>query len=133
MPVEAGIVITVTNPGAARAGVPSRSNEGHVDPTDDRAPVVTNELDNDDYPAFSMGRAAAALGVTPAFLRSLDAPGLVVPHRSEGGHRRYSRNQLRIVARVRELVDSGTAVDAACRIVGLEDQLAEARSRIPTK
>ncbi|ATQ29395.1 transcriptional regulator [Rhodococcus ruber Chol-4] len=103
-----------------------------MDPTDDRTPAVTNELDNDDYPAFSMGRAAAALGVTPAFLRSLDAPGLVVPHRSEGGHRRYSRNQLRIVARVRELVDSGTAVDAACRIVCLEDQLAEARSRIPS-
>nr|WP_240918432.1 helix-turn-helix domain-containing protein [Rhodococcus sp. 14C212] len=79
-----------------------------------------------------MGRAAASLGVTPAFLRSLDDTGLVVPQRSGGGHRRYSRNQLRLVARVRELVDSGTAVDAACRIVHLEDQLAEARSRIPS-
>jgi hypothetical protein len=36
---------------------------------------------------------------------------------------------LRLAARVRELVDQGTAVDAACRIVTLEDQLHEAQSR----
>jgi DNA-binding transcriptional MerR regulator len=86
-----------------------------------------NELDNDDYPAFSMGRAVDTLGVTAAFLRSLDDMGLVVAQRSAGGHRRYSRNQLRLVARVRELVSEGTAVEAACRIVWLEVQLADAR------
>lgn len=42
-------------------------------------------------------------------------------------HRRYSRYQLRIAARARELVDQGTSVEAACRIVILEDQLEEAR------
>jgi hypothetical protein len=31
-----------------------------------------------------------------------------------------------MAARVRELVNQGTAVDAACRIVTLEDQLHEA-------
>jgi hypothetical protein len=36
---------------------------------------------------------------------------------SEGGHRRYSRYQLRVAARARELVDGGTALDAACRII----------------
>ncbi|WP_373292675.1 MerR family transcriptional regulator [Streptomyces camponoticapitis] len=49
------------------------------------------------------------------------------PLRSEGGHRRYSRYQLKIAARVRELVDQGTPVEAACRIVILEDQLDEAQ------
>ncbi|MEC3981998.1 MerR family transcriptional regulator, partial [Amycolatopsis sp. H20-H5] len=43
--------------------------------------------------------------------------------RSAGGHRRYSRRQLRLAARVRELVDHGTGLDAACRIITLEDQL----------
>lgn len=42
------------------------------------------------------------------------------------GHRRYSRYQLRVAARARELVDQGTPVEAACRIVILEDQLEEA-------
>ena len=83
-------------------------------------------FDDDDYPAFTMGRAAEMLGTTPGFLRSLDEAKLITPQRSEGGHRRYSRYQLRIAARARELVDQGTALDAACRIIILEDQLAEA-------
>ncbi|MEV7965957.1 MerR family transcriptional regulator [Sphaerisporangium sp. NPDC088356] len=73
-----------------------------------------------------MGRAAEILGVTPAFLRSLDTARLITPQRSEGGHRRYSRYQLRLAARARELIDQGTALDSACRIIILEDQLAEA-------
>ncbi|MEV0660445.1 MerR family transcriptional regulator [Actinomadura luteofluorescens] len=74
-----------------------------------------------------MGRAAEMLGVTPAFLRSLDTARLIVPQRSSGGHRRYSRYQLRLAQRARDLVDEGTALEAACRIIILEDQLAEAQ------
>jgi len=83
-------------------------------------------LDDEDYPAYTMGRAAEMLGTTPGFLRSLDEAKLITPQRSEGGHRRYSRYQLRLAARARELVDGGTSLDAACRIIILEDQLAEA-------
>lgn len=85
-----------------------------------------DRFDDDDYPAYSMGAAAEMLGVTPAFLRALGVAKLIEPQRSGGGHRRYSRYQLRLAARARELVDQGTALDAACRIVILEDQLAEA-------
>ena len=52
---------------------------------------------------------------------------LITPLRSAGGHRRYSRYQLRIAARARELVDQGTPIEAACRIVIREDQLEEAQ------
>ncbi|GAA3017323.1 hypothetical protein GCM10017559_46460 [Streptosporangium longisporum] len=83
-------------------------------------------LDDEDYPAYSMGRAAEMLGVTPAFLRNLGAARLIEPQRSKGGHRRYSRYQLRLAARARELLDQGTPLEAACRIIILEDQLAEA-------
>ncbi|MEV0176818.1 helix-turn-helix domain-containing protein [Streptomyces sp. NPDC050803] len=86
----------------------------------DRAP-------DGDQPSYSMGRAAAVLGVTPAFLRAVGEAGLITPSRSEGGHRRYSRRQLSIAARARELVDQGTPIGAACRIIALEDELAEAR------
>ncbi|NKZ04295.1 MerR family transcriptional regulator [Actinomadura latina] len=75
-----------------------------------------------------MGRAAEMLDVTPAFLRSLDTARLIVPQRSSGGHRRYSRYQLRLAQRARDLVDQGTPLEAACRIIILEDQLAEAKS-----
>ncbi|MFG2259000.1 MerR family transcriptional regulator [Streptomyces mirabilis] len=86
-----------------------------------------SRLDDDDYPAYTMGRAAEMLGTTPAFLRALGEARLITPLRSEGGHRRYSRYQLKIAAGARELVDQGTPVEAACRIVILEDQLEEAR------
>lgn len=88
---------------------------------------ATDNLDDDDYPAFTMGRAAEMLSTTPAFLRALGENRLITPLRSEGGHRRYSRYQLRIAARARELVDQGTKIEDACRIVILEDQLGEAQ------
>ncbi len=36
------------------------------------------------------------IGATPGFLRSLDEAKLFVPQRSAGGHRRYTRYQLRL-------------------------------------
>jgi MerR family transcriptional regulator, heat shock protein HspR len=80
-----------------------------------------------DYPAFTMGAAAEAIGVTPAFLRAAEAAGLFEVHRSGGGHRRYSRDDLELADRARQLVDDGLRVDAAVRIVSLEDQLAAAQ------
>jgi DNA-binding transcriptional MerR regulator len=90
------------------------------------AETPTTNFDDEDYPAYTMGRAAEMLGTTAGFLRSLDEAKLITPQRSDGGHRRYSRYQLRLAARARELVDNGTALEAACRIIILEDQLAEA-------
>ncbi|MFK8907048.1 MerR family transcriptional regulator [Streptomyces sp. YS-3] len=91
------------------------------------ADVSISRLDDDDYPAYTMGRAAEILGTTQGFLRAIGEHHLITPLRSPGGHRRYTRHQLRIAARARELVDHGTPVEAACRIVILEDQLEEAR------
>ncbi|RPK61520.1 MerR family regulatory protein [Streptomyces sp. ADI96-02] len=92
-----------------------------------RSTRPADNLDDDDYPAYTMGRAAEMLGTTPAFLRTLGENRLITPLRSDGGHRRYSRYQLRIASRARELVDQGTKIEDACRIVILEDQLEEAQ------
>ena len=81
---------------------------------------------DEDYPAYTMGRAAEIVGTSQDFLRRLDEAKLFTPYRSAGGHRRYSRYQLRLAARAREMVDQGTALEAACRIIILEDQLEEA-------
>jgi DNA-binding transcriptional MerR regulator len=90
--------------------------------------TADDKFDDEDYPAYTMGSAAQILGTTPGFLRSLELSELLVPHRSQGGHRRYSRAQLRIAARARELVDHGALLSAACRIIELEDQLAQAHA-----
>ncbi len=87
-------------------------------------------LDDQDYPAYTTGQAAKMLGVQEAFLRSLDTADLVRPQRSEGGHRRYSRRQLTLVVRLREQLDEGHTLTAAARIIGLQDQLADAENTI---
>jgi len=81
---------------------------------------------DDDYPAYTMGRAAEITAASQDFLRRLDEAKLITPFRSGGGHRRYSRYQLRLAVRAREMVDQGIALEAACRIIILEDQLEEA-------
>jgi DNA-binding transcriptional MerR regulator len=91
---------------------------GHNDPTD--------RFEDEHYPAYTMGRAAEMIGATAGFLRAIEQARLFEATRSEGGHRRYSRYQLRLAARVRQIADQGTGIEAACRIVILEDQLAEA-------
>jgi len=89
--------------------------------------TAADKFNDEHYAAYTMGRAAEMLGTTPGFLRSLDEVKLLVPQRSPGGHRRYSRYQLRLAERVRAQMDAGTGLEAACRIVILEDQLEEAR------
>ena len=91
---------------------------------------MSTAFDDADFPAYTMGRAAGLIGVTPAFLRSLGSAGLIEPQRSLGGHRRYSRHQLQLAERVRQLLDQGILLAAACRIVTLEDRLAAAHRRI---
>jgi len=87
-------------------------------------------LDDGAFPGYAIGAAADALGVTPAFLRSAEAAGLFEAHRSAGGHRRYSREDLQRADRTRRLLDEGIRMDAAVRIVSLEFQLAAAQAMI---
>ncbi len=85
--------------------------------------MAADRLDDPDYPAYTTGRAAEALGVQQAFLRALDAAGAVIPQRSAGGHRRYTRRQLAFAQRIRELFDQGHSLASALRILGLQDDI----------
>lgn len=95
----------------------------------DRSPGG-RKLDDDDYPAYTIGRAADLLDVQPAFLRSLDSSGMLTPERSAGGQRRYNRSELGLAVRVRALLDQNMPLAAAIRIVALEEDLARAHRRI---
>ena len=98
-----------------------------ADAPDDGTPESLRRLDDPDYPALTMSQAAQLLGVQAAFLRSLDTSGVLQPYRSPGGHRRYSRHQLALAARMRGLLDDGHSLASAETIVGLQDELASAR------
>jgi DNA-binding transcriptional MerR regulator len=91
---------------------------------------LADNLDDSRFPAYTMSAAAALLGVQPGFLRGLGDAGLISPARSTGGHRRYSREDLEIAARAREIVDSGMNLAAACRIVRLEIEVTRTRAAL---
>ncbi|GAA4444138.1 MerR family transcriptional regulator [Actinokineospora soli] len=95
-----------------------------------RAPSAVGRLDDPDYAAYTIGQAADLLGVQHAFLRSLDAAGVLAPLRSAGGHRRYSRRQLETARRLRDELDLGHGLDAAVTIVDLRDRLTAADAEI---
>jgi len=80
-----------------------------------------------------MGRAAEIVGCTPDFLRRLGEAKLIDPVRSGGGHRRYSRYQIRLAARAREMCDQGTDMASAVRIILLEDQVIEGGDSRPPR
>ena len=94
--------------------------------TTDRDPV--RRLDDPDFPALTMSQAADLLGVQAAFLRSLDSSGFLQPHRSPGGHRRYSRSQVTLAARMPALPDAGPSFASAETIVGRQEERASARA-----
>ena len=110
---------------------PTRSRRGNTGARARRASAdgdALRRLDDPDFPALTMSQAAELLGVQAAFLRSLDGSGVLQPHRSPGGHRRYSRHQLALAARLRELLDEGHTLASAEVILNLQDELADARA-----
>jgi DNA-binding transcriptional MerR regulator len=91
--------------------------------------MTLDRLDDPDHPTYGMGQAAELLDVPQAFLRSLDTAGLLTPARSEGGHRRYSRNELDRVAALRALADAGHTLASASEILDLRADLDSERAR----
>ncbi len=106
---------------------PTTADPTTADPATSASDAV-RRLDDPDFPTLTMSQAAELLGVQAAFLRSLDGSGVLHPHRSPGGHRRYSRHQLVLAARLRGLLDAGHPLASAEVIVGLQDELATARA-----
>jgi len=50
-----------------------------------------DSLDDEDYPAYTMGRAAEIIGVSPDFLRRIGDRNLITPLRSAGARFQPSR------------------------------------------
>jgi MerR family transcriptional regulator/heat shock protein HspR len=86
------------------------------------APLPCDDLD---APLFGVGQVAGMLGVQPAFLRRLDAEQVVQPARTDGGQRRYSRNEVTCVQRVTAMADEGMTLVGIRRILELEAQVAD--------
>ncbi|MGR6968511.1 MerR family transcriptional regulator [Streptomyces cynarae] len=80
-------------------------------------------IDDADAALYTIGQVADMLGVQPAFLRRLDAHGIVVPARSAGGQRRYSRREIDRVAEVMDLVAEGVTLAGVRRVLTLRERV----------
>ncbi|HEY5361776.1 MAG TPA: helix-turn-helix domain-containing protein [Streptosporangiaceae bacterium] len=87
-------------------------------------------LDNADLPLFTVGQVAGMLEVQQAFLRRLDEHEVVRPSRSNGGQRRYTRNEITVVQYVVRLVDEGMTLPAIRRVLLLEAGIEDLKALI---
>ena len=81
-------------------------------------------FDDDHAPLYTVGQVAGMLDVQPAFLRRLDVEQVVQPARSDGGQRRYSRNEVALVQHVSRMADGGMTLAGIRRILVLEAEVA---------
>lgn len=65
--------------------------------------------------------AAELAGVHPQTLRIYERKGLVSPHRTGGGSRRYSDADIELLRRIQELTNEGLNLAGVERVLRLED------------
>jgi MerR family transcriptional regulator/heat shock protein HspR len=87
-------------------------------------------FDDDHAPLYTVGQVAGMLDVQPAFLRRLDVEQVVQPARSEGGQRRYSRNEIAVAQHVSQMAEAGMTLPGIRRILVLEAEVAALRAQL---
>jgi DNA-binding transcriptional MerR regulator len=83
--------------------------------TDDRRPA-------NDHAVYAMAVAAELTGATPAMLRAYEAKGLITPHRTAGGTRRYSADDIAEIRRITDLLASGLNLAGVEAVLALEEE-----------
>ena len=87
-------------------------------------------FENADAAFYTVGQVASLLSVQPAFLRRLDTEELVCPRRSDGGQRRYSRNEIDLIHRVTQLTGDGFTLAGIKRLLVLEAEVELLRAEV---
>jgi MerR family transcriptional regulator/heat shock protein HspR len=90
-----------------------------------------------DHAVYGISVAAELLNLAPQTLRVYEARGLVVPHRTAGGTRRYSDDDIGRVRRIGELLATGLNLAGIKLVLDMElenrrlrAELGEALSRL---
>ena len=87
-------------------------------------------FDDEHAPLYGVAQVAAMLDVQPAFVRRLDTEGVVQPHRTTGGQRRYSQAEVLRVQRVSQLAGEGMTLAGIRRIFVLEAEVARLEAEL---
>ncbi len=87
-------------------------------------------FDDDHTPLYTIGQVAGMLNVQQAFLRRLESEEVMQPARSQGGQRRYTRQEVHDVERIVALTDEGMTLAGIRRILVLESQILDLKRQI---
>jgi MerR family transcriptional regulator/heat shock protein HspR len=89
-----------------------------------------NPEDHTDRALYNISVAAELTNVHPHALRGYEAKGLLDPHRTNGGTRRYSGNDLERIRRITTLLAAGLNLAGIRRVLELEDETADLRAQL---
>jgi MerR family transcriptional regulator/heat shock protein HspR len=91
---------------------------------------MTLPYDDRTRPIFTVGQVAGMLDVQQAFLRRLEQHELVLPGRSEGNQRRYSRDDIDRVSEICGLIDEGLTLAGVRRVLELQAEVDALKAEI---
>ena len=87
-------------------------------------------LDDPNEPLFTLAVVSELFGVDPQVIRRLDKAGVSAAQRTEGNHRRYSRNDIEAIGQAFSMRRDGMAHNAMAQIIALQHQVAALRAEI---
>jgi MerR family transcriptional regulator, heat shock protein HspR len=83
-----------------------------------------------DRALYGISVAAELTGVNPQMLRTYEAKGLLEPHRTEGGTRRYSGHDLERVNQITSLLDEGLNLAGIAYVLQLQNETRRLRREL---
>jgi DNA-binding transcriptional MerR regulator len=79
---------------------------------------------------FAISVAAELTGLHPQTLRIYEREGLVSPARSDGGTRRYSRDDIELLNKIATLMAAGMNLVGVRRVLELEEENRQLRAEV---
>lgn len=81
---------------------------------------MNDELDQSDRALFGISVVTELTGVSQQTLRGYEDRGLITPHRTEGGTRRYSRDDIERISEIAKLFGTGLNHEGVQQVMKLQ-------------
>jgi MerR family transcriptional regulator/heat shock protein HspR len=91
---------------------------------------VNDVLDQGDQALYSISVVTEVTGLSQPTLRGYEEKGLISPHRTEGGTRRYSRDDIERIAEVAKLLETGLNTEGVHQVMRLQAEADELREEL---
>lgn len=81
---------------------------------------MNDELDQSDRALFSISVVTELTGISQQALRGYEEKGLIAPHRTQGGTRRYSRDDIERITEIAKLLQTGLNTEGVHQVMQLQ-------------